>query len=103
MGPREPGGARQVRFAPGHGNAQADTARQQDRPQKKATVSTRNKRLFTAEEAAAYLGYDTPWPIRTLMWNGELKFVKLSKRRIAFDIEDLDCFVEDRKSREDLH
>jgi len=82
--------------------AHADTALPK-RPQKKPLTPMRAKRLYTANEAAAYLGYDTPWPIRTLMWNGELKFVKLSKRRIAFDIEDLDCFVEDRKTREDLH
>ncbi len=92
-----------MRFAPGHGNAQADTATQQDRPQKKATVPTRTKRLFTVEEAAVYLAFDSPWPVRTLMWKGELPYVQLSPRRIAFDVEDLDQFIEARKIREYDH
>ena len=85
-----------------HGNAQADTA-QQNKPQKKAAAPTRTKRLYTVHEAAAYLGYESEWPIRDLMWKGELPFVQLSPRRIAFDVEDLDRFIEARKIREYIH
>ena len=58
------------------------------------------QRLFTAKEAAHYLGYPTSWPIRSLAWKGELPTVHLSARRIAFDVADLDRFIETRKSRE---
>ena len=84
-----------------HGNAQADTA-QQNKPQKKATVPTRSKRLFTIHEAAVYLAFDSPWPVRTLKDKGELPYVQLSPRRFAFDIDDLDQFIEARKTREYL-
>ena len=92
-----------MRFAPGHGNAQADTATQQNKPQKKAAVSTRTKRLFTVHEAAVYLAFDSHWPVRTLAWRGELPYVQLSPRRIAFDVDDLDRFIEARKIREHVH
>lgn len=58
------------------------------------------QRLFTAKEAARYLGYPTPWPLRALAWKGEIPVVKLSKRRLAFDIYDLDRFVETHKETE---
>ncbi len=92
-----------MRSAPGHGNAQADTARPQDRPQKRATVPTRTKRLYTVHEAAVYLAFDSHWPVRTLAWKGELPYVQLSPRRIAFDVEDLDRFIEARKVSEYVH
>ena len=66
-------------------------------------AAPRSKRLLPAREAAAYLGYESPWPIRSLMWKGELPYVRLSQRRIAFDLEDLDRFIEARKIRECVH
>ncbi len=103
MGSRELAGAGRLRLVKHNDQAHADTAMQQNSPQKKATVSTRTKRLFTAEEAAVYLGYGTAWPVLTLKWNGELPFVQLSPRRIAFDVEDLDQFIAARKIREYIH
>ncbi len=61
------------------------------------------KRLFTATEAAHYLGFKTAWGIRGLAWQGALPIVRLGKRRIAFDIEDLDRFIEARKILECIH
>ncbi len=86
-----------------HGNAQADTAAQPTKPQKKATVPTRAKRLYTVEEAAAYLAFNSQWPVRTLIWNGKLPYVQLSPRRIAVDIEDMDRFIENEKIKEHVH
>jgi excisionase family DNA binding protein len=58
------------------------------------------KRLFTAKEAAEYLGFSSPWPVRQLQWNGKLPVVQLSKRRIAFDLKDLDAYIEAAKVTE---
>ncbi len=58
------------------------------------------KRLLTAEEAGQYLGFKSAWPVRELKWKGELPYVPIGKRRIAFDIRDLDQFIEERKTRE---
>ncbi len=58
------------------------------------------KRLFTPTEAGVYLGFRSAWPVRTLAWNGELPFVRTGKKRIAFDVEDLDRFIESRKTVE---
>ena len=73
-------------------------------PQAHATATVEKptipQRLFTAKEAARYLGYPTAWPVRALAWKGELPTVQLSERRIAFDVADLDRFIETRKSRE---
>lgn len=57
-------------------------------------------RLLTAKDAAVYLGFKSAWPIRELAWKGELPIVRLGKRRIAFDRQDLDQFIETRKTRE---
>ena len=65
--------------------------------------AVRTKRLYTATEAATYLGYRTAWGIRELAWQGALPVVRLGKRRIAFDVQDLDDFVEARKTVEHLH
>lgn len=61
------------------------------------------KRLLTPLEAAMYLGFRSVWPIRTLMWRGELPYVRTGKRRIAFDVQDLDRFIEERKTCERIH
>jgi len=60
-----------------------------------------SKRLLTASEAGAYLGFRTAWPVRELMWKGALPVVRIGKRRIAFDVHDLDRFIEENKTRED--
>jgi len=59
-----------------------------------------SKRLLTAREAGAYLGFRSAWPIRELAWKGALPVVKIGKRRIAFDLHDLDRFIEENKARE---
>ena len=65
-------------------------------------VTKQPKRLFTAAEAGTYLGYRSAWPIRELMWKGSLSVVRIGKRRIAFDIQDLDRFIEENKTRETI-
>lgn len=57
------------------------------------------KRLLTAKEAGIYLGFKSAWPVRELMWKGQLPVVRIGKRRIAFDITDLERFIEARKTR----
>lgn len=57
-------------------------------------------RLLTAKQAGAYLGFKSAWPIRELAWKGQLPIVRLGKRRIAFDVRDLDQFIESRKTVE---
>ena len=56
---------------------------------------TREKRLLTVQEAAEYLGRTVP-AIRELQWAGRIPCVK-SDRRVFFDIEDLDRFIETHK------
>ncbi len=58
------------------------------------------KRLYSAREAGIYLGGKSAWTVRELMWRGELPYVTIGKRRIAFDVHDLDRFVEERKTRD---
>jgi hypothetical protein len=57
-------------------------------------------RLLTAKEAGLYLGFRSAWPVRELAWTGQLPIVRIGKRRIAFDRQDLDRFIESRKSIE---
>jgi len=57
------------------------------------------KRLYTIEEAAAYLGR-TGWAIRHLIWGGKLPAVRVGKR-IHIDVEDMNRFIEQNKVRED--
>ena len=58
------------------------------------------KRLLTAEEAGQYLGFKSAWPVRELKWKGELPYVPIGKRRIMFDVLDLDGYIESQKTRE---
>jgi hypothetical protein len=58
------------------------------------------KRLLTAAEAGMYLGFRSAWPVRELMWKGSLPVVRIGKRRIAFDLHDLDLFIEANKTCE---
>lgn len=69
-------------------------------PAPPSTKTSIPQRLLTAAEAAQYLGYRTPWPVRELMWKGALPVVRLGKRRIAFDLQDLDRFIEENKTCE---
>jgi hypothetical protein len=57
-------------------------------------------RLLTPLQAAVYLGFKSAWPVRELMWKGQLPVVRIGKRRIAFDIADLDRFIEANKTCE---
>ncbi len=57
-------------------------------------------RLLSAEEAGRYLGFKSAWPIRELAWKGMLPVVRIGKRRIMFDVQDLNQFIEERKTRE---
>ncbi len=61
------------------------------------------KRLLSAEEAGRYLGFKSAWPVRELKWKGDLPYVQIGKRRIMFDVHDLDRFVDERKTREQTH
>jgi excisionase family DNA binding protein len=63
-----------------------------------ATREDIKKRLFTAKEAALYLGRSVH-AIRELQWDGLLPAVKVG-RRIHFDVLDLDKFIEQHKSRD---
>ena len=56
-------------------------------------------RLLTARQAALYLGI-SHWTIRSLTWAGELASVRLGKRQLRWDREDLDRFIEQRKVQE---
>ncbi len=61
------------------------------------------KRLYTALEAGIYLGFKSAWPVRELAWKGELPTVKIGTRRIAFDVQDLDYYIDSQKTREQIH
>ncbi len=56
---------------------------------------TQARRLLSVEDASAYLGISR-WTMRGLGWNGEIPQVKIG-RRVLFDREDLDAFVERSK------
>ena len=55
------------------------------------------KRLFSVEEAAEYLSL-SPWTIREMGTHGRLPVVRLG-RRVLFDREDLDQWIELSKIR----
>ena len=56
------------------------------------------KRLYTIPEAAHYLGR-TVWSVRELIWQGDLRAVKVG-RRIHLDLQDLNAFIERHKVQE---
>lgn len=58
------------------------------------------KRLYTIQEAAIYLGRSV-WGVRELIWKGELPSVRVG-RRVHLDINDLDAWIEQNKVREVL-
>ncbi len=87
-----------VRRTDGNGRVSVSNA---DRPaQTPPRMPPLVKRLYTVREAASYLSFKSPWGIRELMWRGELSYVTIGKRRIAFDVQDLDQFIQERKTRE---
>jgi len=56
------------------------------------------KRLYSAKEAAEYLGRSV-WGIRELVWSQAIPIVKQAGcRKIYFDIKDLDSFIEKNKA-----
>lgn len=55
------------------------------------------KRLYSLREAAEYLGRPV-WSIRTLIWKGELPFVKgKGSRKQYIDVYDLDEYIKKNK------
>ena len=56
------------------------------------------KRLYTLDEAAIYLGRST-WSVRRLIWNGDLPQVRAGGR-VHVDVRDMDMFIEKFKERE---
>ena len=56
-----------------------------------------SKRLLTVKEAAEYLGR-SEWSVRELIWAGSLPIVR-EGRRIHLDLEDLDNWISERKTR----
>ena len=56
------------------------------------------KRLYTLKEAAHYLGMSV-WGLRGLIYGGEIPVVRAKAgRKIYFDIEDLDKFINQNKA-----
>ena len=58
------------------------------------------KRLYTIEEAAVYLGR-TIWSVRELIWKGVLPCVKIG-RRVHLDRQDMNTFIERYKIQESM-
>ena len=63
--------------------------------QKVARTLNAEKRLYSLEEAAFYLGRSV-WSIRELIWDDKLPPVRVG-RRVHLDIRDLDSFIEAHK------
>ncbi|MBC8554197.1 MAG: helix-turn-helix domain-containing protein [Candidatus Brocadiales bacterium] len=61
----------------------------------KSSAPKANKRLYTVDESAIYLGRSV-WSIRELIYNGHLPCIKVG-RRVHLDINDLDTFIEQNK------
>jgi len=56
------------------------------------------KRLYSLDEAATYLGRST-WSVRRLIWNGDLPQVRAGGR-VHVDVRDMDMFIEKFKEVE---
>lgn len=56
------------------------------------------KRLYTVEEAANYLGRSS-WSVRRLIWNGDLPQVRAGGR-VHVDVKDMEEFIEKHKEVE---
>jgi excisionase family DNA binding protein len=59
---------------------------------------TLQKRLYTAEEAGAYLGGLSPWVVRKMVRDGVLPFVPAGKKKLL-DVKDLDRWIDGAKER----
>jgi len=55
------------------------------------------RRLFSVQEAALYLGLSS-WTVRSLGWGGQIPEVRVG-RRVLYDRQDLDRFIEASKRR----
>ena len=56
------------------------------------------KRLYTLDEAAIYLGRSI-WSVRRLIWSGELPQVRAGGR-VHVDVRDMEAFIEKHKEME---
>jgi excisionase family DNA binding protein len=57
-----------------------------------------SKRLLSISEAGAItLG---SWFIRRLIYSGELPYLRVGKRRIAIDPDDLEAYIQRKKQKE---
>ena len=82
----------------GNGRAQPPVSKAKSSAPPRALDSVSHaRRLLSVKEAAVYLGL-SPWTIRSLGWNGEIPEVKIG-RRVLYDRQDLDAFIEASKRR----
>lgn len=58
----------------------------------------KEKRLYTLDEAAIYLGRSI-WSVRRLIWNGLLPKVQAGGR-VHVDVRDMEAFIEKHKEVE---
>jgi len=58
----------------------------------------KKKRLYSIDEAAAYLGRSR-WSIREMLWAGKLPYVK-DGRRILVDKRDMWAWIKENKTRD---
>jgi excisionase family DNA binding protein len=56
-----------------------------------------HKRLFTLNEAGAYIGL-SHWRVRSMIYSGKLAYVRLG-RRLLVDAKDLDDLIDSLKER----
>ena len=58
-----------------------------------------NRKLLTVREAAAYLGVSKSWLDKQRLIGGFVPYVKIGRRRVGYDIADLDAATEKAKRR----
>jgi excisionase family DNA binding protein len=56
------------------------------------------RRLLTVEQAGQYVALGR-WRIRSLIYSGQLPYVRLG-RRILIDLKDLDALIDSKKQQE---
>ncbi len=78
-------------------DAQARSMAKKQKHKTAQGVSKVLKRLYTIQETGVYLGRSA-WSVRELIWSGKLPYVRVGKR-IHLDIQDLDKFIEEHKTR----
>jgi hypothetical protein len=64
-------------------------------PQTPATLASNQPRGLNRKRAAEYLGI-AGWALRVLIWNGELKPLRIGRRDV-FDRFDLDAWFDKKK------